>query len=275
MAELERRYAGQAEFVLLYTREFNPGIGRFRDLTDPTTLEGRLALARRLKQDFDAAGRHCTWVVDSMANRLHEAYGSPKGASIVVERGGRVAFKGAWASPEAVDQALAPLVAQVKSAPHDVQAGFFVSLDPEPARPVVNDAAAGLWMEMPARDALAPRPPARPAAAEGAVVAAPPVVATPAPPPVKVSLTPLESRLPGDAATWGFEVGGMVCQGCAISIREAVGVVPHVANTSLSYRPGLPGALAVTGDGVDPLAVRRAIERTGFTVLSGPRPGVR
>src|SRR5438128_150652 len=55
MAEMERRYAGRAEFVLLYTREYNPGIGRFRDVTDPTTLEGRLTLARRLKADLDAA----------------------------------------------------------------------------------------------------------------------------------------------------------------------------------------------------------------------------
>ena len=253
---MERRYAGRAEFVLLYTREYNPGIGRFRDVTDPTTLEGRLTLARRLKADFDAAGRHPVWVVDSMANRLHEAYGSPKGASIVVDRGGRVLFKGAWASPAAVEQALAPAVARAQAMPHDVDAGFFVSLEPE-ARPRAAPAAGradGLWVDIGgATKVLAsapPRPPAPPAHVESPVLAAPP-----APSP----------------RAFTFGVAGMVCQGCAISVREAVQQVPHVASAKLAYQPGVPGQLHVETDAdVPPEAIRRAVVRTGFSVVSGP-----
>lgn len=257
MAELERKYAARAEFVLLYTREFNPGIGRFRDLTDPTTLEGRLGLARRLKTDFDAAGRHCIWVVDSMANRLHEAYGSPKGASIVVDAGGRVAFKGAWASPAAVEAALAPLVAHPGSTPRALEAGLFVGM--EPAVPVVERAprvtdGAGLWVD------LAPSAPPR--AAPVAARAEAPVVAA-----ATVGAPKIASPAPGPARTLKFGVGGMVCQGCAISIREAVAAVPHVSAARLAYRANEPGRLEVDGaPGVDPAAIQAAVRRTGFTV---------
>jgi copper chaperone CopZ len=229
MAKLEKEYAGRATFVLLYTREFNPKMGRFAAIEDATTLEGRFALARQLKTDFDAAGRAPVWVVDAMSNALHEAYGSPKGASIVVARGGRVAFKGAWASPAAVEQALAPLVAPRER--RTLMADFFVPLAPPPPPPRAQDARAGFW--------TASVPVRRPGAA----------------PTMR-------------AAPVRMQIDGMVCQGCAISIREAVLKVPAVASARLEYRADAPGELEVTvGPGGRIEDVRDAVARTGFKVV--------
>lgn len=263
MAKLEQAYATSAYFVLLYTREFNPRMGRFADLDDPTTLEGRLALARRLKADFDRAGREPIWVVDSMANALHTAYGSPKGASIVVARGGRVAFKGAWASPAAVEAALAPLAGgDPTAARRELDADLFVPLLPSPPAPRSSDARAGLW--------VAPGP-ARPWAGR---IPPPPAAGRPSPPVgadegragTVVAAAPAASG--GEGPTITLRVAGMVCQGCAISVREAVLRVPHVAGARLAYRPDAPGELVVTTrPGASEADVRQAVVRTGFTVI--------
>lgn len=250
MAKLERRYGDRACFVLLYTREFNPRMGRFPDLDDPATLEGRLALARRLKADFDAAGRKPIWVLDSMANTLHTAYGSPKGASIVVARGGKVVFKGAWASPAAVEAALAPLAGpDTAAARRELVADLFVPLSPSPPPPEGPDARAGLWTA-----GVAERSPARPS---------PPVAADAGRAAAVVAAAPV-----GEGPTITLRVSGMVCQGCAISVREAVLRVPKVAGASLSYRPDAPGELVVTTRaGASEADVRQAVVRTGFTVI--------
>lgn len=243
MAKLEKRYAGRVTFVLLYTREFNPKMGRFAAIEDPTTLEGRFALARQLKADFDAAGRAPVWVVDAMSNALHAAYGSPKGASIVVERGGRVAFKGAWASPAAVDQALAKLAGRPS-----LMADFFVPLRPVAPAPPRPDARAGPWTATVAARRSAPPPPTSPPA-----------------PRVEAVLAAAPARA---GETVRMRVAGMVCQGCAISIREAVLKVPQVAGARLDYCADRPGELEVTvlpGGKVED--VRGAVERTGFTVV--------
>jgi copper chaperone CopZ len=314
MARLEKKYRGRVNFALLYTRESNPGAGRFRDVREPVTLAERMVLVQRLRADFDAVGRDPVWVVDDMANAIHDAYGSPKGASIVVARGGRTEFKRAWASADAVEEALEDALARGEAIPGSAAlAGVLASPTPEPSSggpgETTRELAAGHWVSWPTtgpaghvagRSAVrqaglwvdvgsaagagpagasgavgvarpAPRAPAGPG--EAAIVAAGGAAAANLRETAGTGRDPARTRA-GDAevppAPLQVRVAGMICQGCAITVKEAVRRIPSVTHVSLDHDPRRSGLLSVqAGPEVTEREIRDAVNRTGFKAL-GP-----
>lgn len=60
-----------------------------------------------------------------------------------------------------------------------------------------------------------------------------------------------------------YTVSGMTCQHCVASVREEVGQVARVDAVDVDLASG---ALTVTGEGVDPAAVRAAVVEAGYEV---------
>jgi copper chaperone len=65
-------------------------------------------------------------------------------------------------------------------------------------------------------------------------------------------------------ATNEYQVTGMTCGHCELSIREEVGEVAGVQNIQVSAQTGL---LVVTGDGVVDAQVLAAVEEAGYSAV--------
>lgn len=66
-------------------------------------------------------------------------------------------------------------------------------------------------------------------------------------------------------ATTAYRVSGMTCGHCEHSVRQAVAHINGVAKIDVN---AADGTLIVTSSAmVDDLAVRAAVEKTGYTVL--------
>lgn len=62
-----------------------------------------------------------------------------------------------------------------------------------------------------------------------------------------------------------YQVTGMTCGHCEMSVREEVGEIPDVTNIDVSAETG---RLVVTGqDDIDDAAVLAAVEEAGYTAV--------
>ncbi len=66
----------------------------FQDIDQPATMEERLALASRCRQEL---GLTRTIVVDGMDNAVREAYGGLPNSAYIIARDGTIVFKEPWA----------------------------------------------------------------------------------------------------------------------------------------------------------------------------------
>lgn len=64
--------------------------------------------------------------------------------------------------------------------------------------------------------------------------------------------------------TTEFQVTGMTCGHCEMSVREEVGEVAGVQGVEVSHQTG---RLTVTGEGVDEQAVLDAVTEAGFSAV--------
>lgn len=102
MAGLVDRFR-EAVFLVLYTREAHPGehIGRHRDIEEKKHA-ARLLVAEEHERR--------TLLVDDLAGTAHRAYGAMPNMIYILDRDGRVAFRGLWNDPPVVEQALRQVI---------------------------------------------------------------------------------------------------------------------------------------------------------------------
>ncbi len=79
---------------MLYQREAHPNQMMFQNIDQPETLEERLALASRCREDL---GLERTIVVDRMDNAVRDAYGGLPNSAYIIAPGGEIVFKEPWA----------------------------------------------------------------------------------------------------------------------------------------------------------------------------------
>jgi hypothetical protein len=90
--------------VFVYTREAHPG----ENVPGHDSLASKLACARLLREET-GIGRDI--LVDALAGTVHRAYGLMPNMTWVIDRGGRVAYKGNWTSAANVEAFLGRLQA--------------------------------------------------------------------------------------------------------------------------------------------------------------------
>ena len=61
-----------------------------------------------------------------------------------------------------------------------------------------------------------------------------------------------------------YQVEGMTCSHCEMSVREEVGEVPGVSTVEASHETG---TVIVTGEGFTDELVTAAVEEAGYTVV--------
>lgn len=80
--------------------------------------------------------------------------------------------------------------------------------------------------------------------------------------PSTVSVLIQETAMPGPAETV-YTVTGMTCSHCVASVTEEVSEVEGVEGIDVDLETG---RVVVTGEGVDPAAVKAAVEEAGYEV---------
>ncbi|HTJ46541.1 MAG TPA: thioredoxin family protein [Kofleriaceae bacterium] len=89
-------------------------VSQFSTVEEPKTIEARIALAKRFRAEVPGSIRI---LIDGIDNRTSAAYGSLPNSVFVIEHGGRVSMKRAWAASRDVDVELARLTGAPPPAP--------------------------------------------------------------------------------------------------------------------------------------------------------------
>ena len=84
-------------FIVLYQREAHAGEYSFEEVEQPTTMEARQELAEKACDELKIA---TTVVIDDMENSVRVLYGELPNSAYIIDRGGLIAYKEAWAKPD-------------------------------------------------------------------------------------------------------------------------------------------------------------------------------
>ncbi len=104
---MREEFEGRVTFIVLYQREAHAGEFRFRDVEQPETMEERKELAEKACDELKIA---TTVVLDDMENSVREAYGRLPNSAYIIDRGGAIVYKEAWARPSGWPEVLRGLL---------------------------------------------------------------------------------------------------------------------------------------------------------------------
>jgi hypothetical protein len=96
---LHETYGEEVAFYLVYIREAHPTDGRQSranaqegiEFTQPTTIDERTGIARQMCQQLDI---DLPTLIDGIDNKVNEAYAAQPDRIYLVDKQGRVAYKG-------------------------------------------------------------------------------------------------------------------------------------------------------------------------------------
>ena len=109
MEEVRERFEDKVLFIVLYQREAHAGESRFVDIEQPETMEARTELASKSCEELNIA---TLVVIDDMDNSVRKAYGELPNSAYMIQKGGGVFYKEAWARPDEWGPHLEKLVAE-------------------------------------------------------------------------------------------------------------------------------------------------------------------
>lgn len=99
MEDLASRYADDAHFLFIYTREAHPG-----EYYPPIHYYEQKVLHARSFRERLGIGR--TILVDSVQGKVHRVFGGVSNMSWIVDHTGRVAYRAAWTVADDIERAL-------------------------------------------------------------------------------------------------------------------------------------------------------------------------
>lgn len=107
---MEKYDSTQVELFIVYGRELHPGDNKFRDYPQPKTEGEKLAYAQQLAGTTDLPV-----LVDGLDDRVLNMYGQVPNACYVIDRNGRLVFRGTWADSRKVEMVVDQLLEYYKA----------------------------------------------------------------------------------------------------------------------------------------------------------------
>lgn len=104
MEDLASRYAEDAHFLFIYTREAHPG----EHYPPQQYYERKMLHARSFRERL---GIRRTILVDSLQGRVHRVFGGVSNMSWIVDHTGHVAYRAAWTVADDIERALGEVLA--------------------------------------------------------------------------------------------------------------------------------------------------------------------
>jgi len=103
--ELAKKFSrDEAEFLFVYAREAHPG----DEITGHHSMAEKIRAAEILRSEEEVS---VPILVDELDGRVHRRYGQLPNPTYIIDRSGRVAFRGLWTQPPVVEEALSQLMA--------------------------------------------------------------------------------------------------------------------------------------------------------------------
>ena len=97
MEEVRERFDDKVLFIVLYQREAHAGESRFVDIEQPESFDARKELASKSCEELNIA---TLVVIDDMDNTVRKAYGELPNSAYMIQKGGGIFYKEAWARPD-------------------------------------------------------------------------------------------------------------------------------------------------------------------------------
>ena len=104
MENLAARYADDAHFLFIYTREAHPG----EHYPPHNYYEQKMLHARSFRERL---GIRRTILVDSLQGRVHRVFGGVSNMSWIVDHTGHAAYRAAWTVADDIERALGEVLA--------------------------------------------------------------------------------------------------------------------------------------------------------------------
>ena len=108
MRQLHREYqeSNATEFLIVYQKEPHAGQLAFREISQPETFEQRVALAKRMKDEYELP---MTVLVDSMEDQSRALFSELPSPAFVIDAAGVIREKLPWAEAETIAAAVEKL----------------------------------------------------------------------------------------------------------------------------------------------------------------------
>ena len=105
MRKLHKKYqqSGDAELLVVYQKEPHAGQLAFKDVAQPETLEQRVSLAKRMKDEYELP---MTVLVDSMEDQSRALLSDLASPAFVINSDGVIANKFPWADADQIEAAV-------------------------------------------------------------------------------------------------------------------------------------------------------------------------
>ena len=130
MRQLHKNYQNaqsnepSAEIIVVYQKEPHAGQLAFKDVEQPETIEQRIALARRMKDEYELP---MTVLVDSMQDQSRALFSDLPSPAFVIDKEGVIRSKFPWADAETIQPAVAKLP-EVKAKKSGVSPAIWILL---------------------------------------------------------------------------------------------------------------------------------------------------
>ena len=113
MRQLHREYqkSQDAELIIVYQKEPHPGQLAFKDIAQPESFEERVALARKMKDEYELP---MTVLVDTMEDQSRELFSDLPSPAFVIDTDGVIKAKFPWADAETIGAAVKQLEGKKK-----------------------------------------------------------------------------------------------------------------------------------------------------------------
>src|SRR5262249_17489048 len=99
----EKFDSDDVQFFFIYVREAHPG----EKIGAHTTMEEKVTAAELLREE---EALQIPVVVDDLRGNIHRKYGKLPNPTFIIDKSGRVAFRGYWTQPSVIEEALKELV---------------------------------------------------------------------------------------------------------------------------------------------------------------------
>jgi peroxiredoxin len=105
MSDLAKKFdRDETAFFLIYVREAHPG----NEMPAHRTIADKVHAAEVLRDEEEVS---IPILVDDLDGKVHRRYGRLPNPTYIVDKSGRIAFRGLWTQPQVVEEALNQLVA--------------------------------------------------------------------------------------------------------------------------------------------------------------------
>lgn len=127
MRQLHKKYesSNDAQLLIVYQKEPHPGQLAFKDVAQPETLEQRIELAKKMKEEYELP---MPVLVDSMEDQSRALFSDLPSPAFVIDSEGIIQDKMPWADAQPIEEAVENIINPPKKKKRGMNPALYVAI---------------------------------------------------------------------------------------------------------------------------------------------------